>query len=367
VRSIGKISTFDESVETWDVYTERVDLYFQANGVPETLRVPSFLAIVGAKTYGLLKNIVSPQKPAELTYEQILDHLNRHLNPKPSIIAERFRFHKRDQRSSESIMTYVAELRKLSIHCNFGDNLNDTLRDRFVCGIKNEGTQKKLLAEQTLTFDNAVKIAHAMETAGRDAVELREQRVPSATVHKLGNKSQGKGKPHFKQSKSSPQTAPQATFSKPCWRCGGSHSVSQCRHTNSVCNYCTKTGHIEKACIKKKKDFARKQGAKVKYVDEQENDDLFEPMLHVHSINNVNKIDPIMLHPSIQGHTFAMELDTRSSVSLIPEHFYREHLSDVPLRKTKVKLETYTGERIASLGTIDVSMTVDQQEHIITL
>ena len=64
VRSIGKISTFDESVETWDVYTERVDLYFQANGVPETLRVPSFLAIVGVKTYGLLKNIVSPQKPA---------------------------------------------------------------------------------------------------------------------------------------------------------------------------------------------------------------------------------------------------------------------------------------------------------------
>ena len=68
------------------------------------------------------------------------------LSPKPSVIAERFRFHKRKQRSSESVLTYVAELRKLSIHCNFGETLDDTTRDRFVCGIRNESTQKKLLA-----------------------------------------------------------------------------------------------------------------------------------------------------------------------------------------------------------------------------
>ena len=67
VRSIGEISAFDESVETWEVYTERVDLYFLANGVQDDLKVPSLLAVIGAKTYGLLKNIVSPQKPAELT------------------------------------------------------------------------------------------------------------------------------------------------------------------------------------------------------------------------------------------------------------------------------------------------------------
>ena len=226
VRSIGEISAFDESVETWEVYTERVDLYFLANGVQDNLKVPSLLAVIGAKTYGLLKNIVSPQKPAELTYQQILEHLNNHLNPKPSVIAERFRFHKRDQRPSESVMSYVAELRKLSLHCNFGDNLNDTLRDRFVCGITNEATQKKLLAESVLTFDGAVKIAHAMETAGRDAVELREQRAPSATVHKLGKT--GKGPQHVKQNKQSKVPIPQVkVVTKPCWRCCEFHSPTK--------------------------------------------------------------------------------------------------------------------------------------------
>ena len=57
---------------------------------------------------------------------------------------------------------------------------------RFVCGIRNESTQKKLLAEPALTLDGAVKIAHAMETAGLDASELRELRNSSSTVHKVG-------------------------------------------------------------------------------------------------------------------------------------------------------------------------------------
>ena len=72
VRSIGKIGSFDEALETWEVYTERVDLYFKANGVSGVLLVPSFLAVIGAKTYGLLKNIVAPNKPADLIYAQFI-------------------------------------------------------------------------------------------------------------------------------------------------------------------------------------------------------------------------------------------------------------------------------------------------------
>ena len=42
VRSIGKIGLFDESLETWDVNTERVDLYITANRVSEKLLAPNF-------------------------------------------------------------------------------------------------------------------------------------------------------------------------------------------------------------------------------------------------------------------------------------------------------------------------------------
>lgn len=42
---------------------------------------------------------------------------------------------------------FVAALHKLAEHCEFGDVLNDSLRDRLVCGLRNEAIQKKLLTE----------------------------------------------------------------------------------------------------------------------------------------------------------------------------------------------------------------------------
>jgi hypothetical protein len=49
--------------------------------------------------------------------------LGDHLSPKPSSIAERFRFHKRKQLEGESINDYVAVLRKLAEHYHFGVRL----------------------------------------------------------------------------------------------------------------------------------------------------------------------------------------------------------------------------------------------------
>lgn len=78
--------------------------------------------------------------------------------------------------------------------------------------------------------------------------------------------------------------------------------------------------------------------------DDGDNDEhQFEPILHVHSVNNVKKVDPIILQLMIKGQQIDMELDTGSSVSIIPETFYRENLSDVPLQKTRIKLNTFFG------------------------
>ena len=122
------------------------------------------------------------------------------------MIAERFRFHKRDQNEGESIPVYVAELRKLSEHCDFKANLSDALRDRLVCGIKNANIQKRLLSESDLKLEKAIEIATAMETAARDAVELRQPHRPDS-VHKLSKKSTFPAK--------------QMEMNKACFRCAG--------------------------------------------------------------------------------------------------------------------------------------------------
>ena len=66
------------------------------------------------------------------------------------MIADRFRFHKRDQNEGESIPVYVAELRTLSEHCDFKADLSDVLWDRVVCGIKKANNRKRLISESDL-------------------------------------------------------------------------------------------------------------------------------------------------------------------------------------------------------------------------
>ena len=41
----------------------------------------------------------------------------------------------------------MAKLRRLSQYCEYGNSLDNVLRDRLVCGINHDHTQQRLLSE----------------------------------------------------------------------------------------------------------------------------------------------------------------------------------------------------------------------------
>ena len=88
-------------------------------------------------------------------------------------------------RSSEPVMDFESELRRLSINCNFGGTLNDTLRNRLVCGLRQEFIQKSLLSETDLDLNKAIQLSMAMETAAKDAAEVDNNQEP---VHNINAK-----------------------------------------------------------------------------------------------------------------------------------------------------------------------------------
>ena len=92
---IGQIAPFDETIEDFESYCERVSLYFTANDIKEEKKVPVFLTLVGAKIYTLAKNLLSPKDPAKCTINEITNVLNNHFKPKVIVIYERFKFYKR--------------------------------------------------------------------------------------------------------------------------------------------------------------------------------------------------------------------------------------------------------------------------------
>ena len=60
----------------------------------------------------------------------------------------------------------------MSEHCDFGVTLEDMIRDRLVCGVRDPKIQQSLLAETELSFDRALKIASVMERAEKNVCDI---------------------------------------------------------------------------------------------------------------------------------------------------------------------------------------------------
>ena len=124
---IGRIKEFDKTKESFESYVERLENYMVANQIKNEQKVAVLLTAIGPETYGLLRNLVTPEKPDSKDYQELVNTLKEHLNPKPLVIAERFNFNNRFRQDGESVMDFAAQLKKLTIHCEFGDFLNEAL------------------------------------------------------------------------------------------------------------------------------------------------------------------------------------------------------------------------------------------------
>lgn len=102
-----------------------------------------------------------------------------HYKPAPVVTAERIRFQKRNQKKGEAVSDYIVTLRQLSATCNFGQYLDDALRDRFVSGLRSYAVQRRLLSEKDLTFPRACEIAVLMELASKNMMEFSGHSGPA--------------------------------------------------------------------------------------------------------------------------------------------------------------------------------------------
>ena len=157
--TFGKIEEFQLECESVAAYLGE---NFAANETAEVRHVPMFLSLISSRNYSLLRNLLTPHKPGEKMYDVLKTTLQSHFQTKKLVIAEWFHFHRRNQDAGETIADYVAELRWLTTHCEFGDYSEDALRDRLVCGLRNEAIQRRLLSKNELTFAKALEVAQSM-------------------------------------------------------------------------------------------------------------------------------------------------------------------------------------------------------------
>ena len=365
---IGHMDHFDEAGEQWPTYIERFEHYVLANDIRDAKKVSVLFSVMGPKTYGLLRSLVAPDKPGTMRYEHIVAKLQAHFAPKPLVIAERFRFHKRNQEEGETVAQYVAVLKRLSEHCDFGGYLEDALRDRFVCGLKCETVQKRLLTEKDLTFEKAFDYAVSAEIAARDVQQLSSSLKVNAVMAQRGER---------------------------CRRCGKvNHNDDDCWYKDRECYQCGRKGHTKQMCrnkVKSNRDRENKykegkaeqkvNASKYKVkdkkkrihqveankVESEDNKSDTDSDLGLYSVSQKGKYSRISINPVVNGKKMEMELDTGAAVSLIPWKKYKRHWSHIPLQATDVMLKTYTGEPLAPEGVIKVQVELNKQSAVLPL
>ena len=306
--------------------------------------------------------MVAPGKPTDKNFSEIVALVRDHHQPRPSTIVQRFNFHTRIQKSGETISEFVAELRKLSEYCEFQDTLEDMLRDRLVCGCRDQRLQCRLLAEADLTFTKAFKIAKAMETAEKETKDLHE--IPAAAVHATGgsmaNNKRSSRKPPTQQQQ------PRRANSTDCYRCGGKHKASECKFRDAECNFCKKKGHIAKVCRSRLK-LHKSHTYQLHTTDERDHELQEYSLFHT---PGSRCSPPILISLKVNGVNLTMELDTGATLSLISEKTYHNMFpaeSAPQLKASQAQLKTYTGESIKIIGAIDVEVVYNDQHKQLNL
>ena len=89
----GSLGEFDQRTGDWKSYIERAQQYFAANDVTDAEKQRAILlSSVGDKTYRTIKDVLSPDAPATVALDSLIEKMTQQFQPAPSEIVQHFRF-----------------------------------------------------------------------------------------------------------------------------------------------------------------------------------------------------------------------------------------------------------------------------------
>ena len=275
----------------------------------------------------------------------------------------RRRFNTCERQEGESITKFVTRLCDLASHCEYGDSATELIRDRRVCGVRDDTLQ---LAVSQLTFDKASKLALLHESAAQNARLLSNP--TTAPVH-------------YADPSGLPKDPPSG---KSCYHCGRNHYAKECRFKQTVCNYCHKKGHIVHICrsrvrhqqlrnsqsppAKLKQKVKKRHTHKIEGEAEPSSasstsaspqtphalpvEPTAEPFPVDYNIFAVgtDKADPYLASMEINGAALQMEIDTGSALTLMEPSQNTGPRGGLRIWRVPIYLKTYSGEELEVVG-----------------
>ena len=245
-----------EDPESFKSYFKRLQYHFKANNITDgDMKKAIMCSTAGDMLFRQIMKLCKPKDVDDVSYKEICEKLNKHYDPEICKFSRIVQFRERKQKEGESFKQYLAELRLLVEGCGYAD-VDAELLAQVLTGLREERFVTKLLNVEELTLVRAEKLLNNYEDALK-AVGVMYPRASASgtadtaasTVHWAGNNA--KNNKHGKNSSHSKEEEGQ------CYRCNGDHNPYDCNYMHSMCNYCQRYGHIQKACRTKKFNEAR--------------------------------------------------------------------------------------------------------------
>ncbi|KAI4474691.1 hypothetical protein M0802_015491 [Mischocyttarus mexicanus] len=147
------------------LWLNKFEFLLEKNRIPDERKSYFLLNLVETHIYVMVRKEIAPYNPYNLSYENLIQTLERMFSIYRAHEAFVYRFVHRKQFFGETITQYASALRQLINKFEFGPVAEKQLRIHFLNGLRSEKVKNKVrkLQYSEISFDSIVLRAEAVE------------------------------------------------------------------------------------------------------------------------------------------------------------------------------------------------------------
>lgn len=351
-----RVPNFESFIEgtSFSEYIERFEAVMLLHEVEENDKTMHLIGGCGAFLYSKMCSATNPRKPIDVPFEELVQLLKTALCPKNIEFVERAKFYSRSQKAGENAVEFSLQLRTIAKTCNFGEQLETHLRDRFVMGLRDEKTKTLIIQSNPKSLEAALGLAQtneiSQEVASSSMTQLHQVQRQDQTRGDGGevNRFSHRGRQRNYQGQNRRYNYNQ-NFSQDrmCQSCDKPLRLhrGECPAKNWTCRECGRVGHVWKRCPNKRV----RTGQFDQGFDHGPGEYNFLKYI------NVVTEPPVYLYVNVNGVNLKCEIDSGATTGVITRALYEKHFFRSKLSKITNKVFTLANDSKCNVrGVIEV-------------